>query len=56
MAANGVADSFFPNVVVAEFAGTACIFVLFNRFAVHDVDIAIFGVWTDGEHGEQAEG
>ncbi len=56
MAANGVADSFFPNVVVAEFTGAACIFILFDGFAVHDVDIAIFGVRTDGQHGEQAEG
>ena len=55
IAANRIAKGFCPNVVVAEFTGAACIFVFFNSFAVHDVDIAIFGVRTNGQHGEQTE-
>ena len=55
MEANSIAKGFFPDVVVAESTSTACIFILFNGFAVHDIDKAIFGVRTDGQHGEQAE-
>ena len=49
MAANSIAKGFFPDVVVAEFASAACIFILINGFTVHDVDKAIFGVRTDGQ-------
>jgi len=42
MPANGIAQPFFPNIIVAEFAEAAFILILFHILAIHDVDLTQF--------------
>lgn len=56
IAANSVSHGFFPDIVIAELAGTAVVFVFLYGFTIHNIDIAILGAWPQGQHGQQAKG
>jgi hypothetical protein len=51
VAADGIHDFFFPDVVAAVGPGTSRVVIFRYGFAVHDVEEAVLGSWYDKDAG-----